>query len=251
MKRIYTKTLKISILLFFPLLSIAQNDIFLETDNFLKKYVHWGQVNYGEIAKNKESLNKIVQKIERIKYYTFFDNLQKPYLINAYNLLVIKQVVEQYPFNSTKDIKSFWTQKNIIGGQLLSLEELNELILHKKFPDPRLHLVMINATNGCPPMPNFAFNPQKIDEQLNQQCKEILDNPTFVRIRNGNVVLSPIFLWYAHDFGAKEQSVINFINQFRFDKVPENYQIKHYEYDWTLNDSAIMNNDERVASGND
>lgn len=240
MRKPFTKYIKVIHIIIFTSLcstaSFAQSDIFAQTDHFFKKYVKWGQVNYAEIAQNPAELNLLVKEIERIRYFTFFDNLQKAYLINTYNLLVIKQVVDEYPFSSIKNINGFWSKKNLIGGQKLSLEELEKTIILKKFPDPRLHFVLINATNGCPPMPNFAFKPQKLDEQLENQCKKIMENPTYVRLRNGNIIISPIFEWYANDFTPNKQSVINFINKFRNIKVPDDFEVKHYEYDWTLND---------------
>jgi hypothetical protein len=47
---------------------------------------------------------------------------------------------------------------NQIGGREISLYRLENGIIRKRFPDPRLHFALNCASLGCPRMPRQAFS---------------------------------------------------------------------------------------------
>jgi hypothetical protein len=226
--------------LFFPTLSFAQlqDDIFVQTERFMKKYVVNGQIKYADIYKNKKELENLTKRIAAINYVSFYENLRKTYLINSYNLLVIKGVIDNYPITSTNEIKGFFTDtKYILNGKNLSLDQIEKELILKQFSDPRIHFVLIKAANGSPAVLNYALNPQKIDAELDAQCKKLLNDPNYIRLGDKSVLLPQIFEWNHSSFNGKDQSYLKFINQYRDNKISENLITSFYPFDWTLNDT--------------
>lgn len=128
----------------------------------------------------------------------------------------------------------------------MTLDFLENGIIRPQCEDPRVHFVLVCGAVGCPPIINEAYRPEKLEEQLNRQTMKALSDPGFVQLENNSrkAGLSKIFDWYTEDFGAdKSTSLINYINQYRVEKIPNDYKVSFYPYDWTLNDSnaAIVN----------
>ncbi|MEM6831084.1 MAG: DUF547 domain-containing protein, partial [Bacteroidota bacterium] len=118
----------------------AQTDFFDQADVFFKAYVKDGLVAYDQISQNPASLNKLIEEIGRSAKLNASSNTDKALLINAYNLYVIKGIVEAYPVNSPQAIPSFFDRKSItIAGRKISLNELEKEVLLKQTEDPRLH----------------------------------------------------------------------------------------------------------------
>ena len=46
---------------------------------------------------------------------------------------------------------------------------------------------------------------------------------------------SEILKWYKEDFTMNGTSEIDFINKYRDDKIPNNYKLSYFPYDWKLN----------------
>jgi hypothetical protein len=59
-----------------------------------------------------------------------------------------------------------------------------------------------------------------------------------VRVKKdqNKVELSKIFDWYQSDFTRDSPSLIAYVNQYRDQKIPTPYQVRHYDYDWSLNE---------------
>ncbi|NJO01939.1 MAG: DUF547 domain-containing protein, partial [Bacteroidia bacterium] len=164
---------------------------------------------------------------ERIAFY-----------INAYNLLVIHQVVAYYPVNSPQAINGFFEKhKQKVAGESITLNELEQKKLLMPTQDPRLHFVLICAARGCPQIADFAFRSDQLEAQIEQRTQLTLTDSSFIRVDEAakKVAISEIFTWYRADFRKNGQEVIDFINQYRTNKL-EGYQITSYPYDWTLND---------------
>ena len=49
-------------------------------------------------------------------------------------------------------------------------------------------------------------------------------------------ILNKIFDWYTDQFVDNAGSLINYVNKYRFYKVPKHYKVEFQEYDWSLND---------------
>ncbi len=221
----------------------AQNSFFENTDLFLKKHVTAGRLNYQIILKDSSSLNDLIAEMQSFPVSKKSLNTQKAFWINAYNLIAIKTVLQHYPIGSPLDIPGFFTKKIIsVEGDFLSLDDIEKIKLLEKFQDARIHFALVCAAVDCPPINNFAYFPQTVDDQLNKRVSQSLDDPDFLKVYSDKkeVHLSEIFRWYSDDFKAYV-GIRAFINQYKTEPIPKDFQIKYYTYNWTLNDINISN----------
>jgi hypothetical protein len=221
--------------------SQSQDEFFKKTDTFLKTFVNQGLVEYTTITViGKNDLKELTNHLENSAYDK---NIEKAYLINAYNLFVINKVVKAFPVNSPMDVPAFFDTKDCnLNGEMISLNHLENEILRKTYKDARLHFVLVCAGLGCPPITNFSYTSTDLEKQLNQQTSIALNNNKFVyqKDEDKTIYLSEIFTWYASDFGKNNKEIITFINQYR--KVPFSleYKVKSYSYDWALNNGRFI-----------
>ena len=225
----------IIICLFFTSLFTAasqQNNFFKEANSFFNKYVLDAKVDYAAIASNKNELEILLKQIATYQLNSD-ENADKAFLINAYNVLVISGVVKKYPVNSPMDIAGFFDKiKYDIAGKSLTLNEIENKLIRDKYKDARFHFVLVCGAMGCPPLISKAYFPDTIEKQLDEQTSKALNDPNFLKIYKNKVYLSQIFDWYKADFG---KNPIQFINQYRKDKLDENEKYKLYKYNWSLN----------------
>jgi hypothetical protein len=231
---------KIIILLF--ILSIqygfAQNtaNFFTKADSFFKTYVSNGRVNYKNIKKDPSSLNTLLDMAAAIKVTTGNPKTYQAFYINAYNLAVIKGIVNKYPVKSPLDIKGFFDKKiYTLGGKKTTLNDLENKILRKKFPkEARFHFVLVCAGLGCPPIIASAYKPSILEKQLQRQTVKALNDPNFIKVKGKKVQLSQIFEWYKGDF-THDGSEIDYVNKYRKEKIAAKAKISYYPYNWNLN----------------
>lgn len=214
------------------------DDFYTKTDPFLVKYASNELVDYKSIKADQTHLNELIAIINEY-YPEGGDTGLKAFYINAYNILVIKQIVDNYPISSPNDVPGFFDgTKFKIGSLNVTLNELENDILRKDFKDPRLHFVLVCGALGCPPIAPFAYRPEKLDEQMNLQTRKALNNPTFIFEKDGKVQLSQIFNWYKADFGSNSQ-ILGFINGYRSTPF-EGKSIGYYPYNWALNEPIVL-----------
>ena len=245
------KSIALFIFLFLHISAFSQKEkfdaFFDQTDTFLKMFVNNGRVNYSGIIPNKMQLDSLVELIATANTDTKLPKeYNKAFLINTYNILVIKGIIENYPVNSPTEIAGFF--KNIkykIGSYgKMTLNDLENKLIRKLYQDPRTHFVLVCAGLGCPPLIDKVYLPSTLENQLESQTKLALNNPTFIRVNKENekVEISQIFNWYKKDFISKKtKSILDFINFYRTEKIPENYKKTFYTYDWSLNNKLEVN----------
>lgn len=238
--------IRVKLLLVFLFISL-QNDtcaevnhaFFEKADYFFNTYVSEGHVKYDAIKKEPGLLNEIVKIIENISLEGEADLFKKAFYLNAYNILTIQQVVERYPVAGPMQVSGFFSGINhTVAGRRVTLDQLEKDLLYKQFADARLHLALVCAAKGCPPLAGFAFVPEKLDQQLDEISELALNDDAFIRLdtKKERVYLPQIFEWYKQDFLQYAGSLLAFINQYRSRKVPDNYKIRMYDYDWSLNE---------------
>ncbi len=210
-------------------------EFFLKTDAFFKKYAVEGNIKYAQLKQHRTDLSLLVDFIGETPVNSVDVYRRKAYLINCYNLLVINAVLETYPIEKVADTNKFFKKnKHQVGKEMMTLDYLEYKVIFKEYKDPRLHFVLVCAAKGCPPIPSFAYTPGDLNHQINRQCQLALDNPSFLYLEpeTNMVKLSPIFKWYKDDFSP---SIPEFINAHRSEKIPMDYTLSFYEYDWRLN----------------
>ncbi|MFQ5804218.1 MAG: DUF547 domain-containing protein [Candidatus Methylomirabilales bacterium] len=171
--------------------------------------------------------------------------------VNAYNLLVIKAVIDQYPTQSIRYggslFRSIWKKKvGVIAGKEYALDDIEHDILRKELQEPRVHFAIVCASLSCPDLRAEPYAAERIDAQLDDATRTFLQNPTkgLLPGRDGQPTeISRIFKWFREDF-APVGGVVTFIRA----KVPSiespqtadlsDSDLAYIEYDWTLNDAS-------------
>lgn len=183
------------------------------------------------------------------------DAEREAFWINAYNLLAIKAVLDQYPTASIKDggslLSPIWKKSiGAVGGTPYSLDAIEHGVLRKAFREPRVHFAIVCASLSCPDLRPEPFVATRLGAQLDEQVAAFLGNPTkgLAPGPDGRTArVSSIFKWFAGDFESSG-GVAAFIRA----KAPSDVAgrvraltdagLSYLDYDWSLNDTA------RVAS---
>ncbi len=177
-----------------------------QADAFLSDHVSDGKVDYAGIAQNHSQIDELYQQIGKMSLKGTSDAEKKAFYINAYNLITIHQITEHYPVKSPMDVKGFFDQKkHTVAGERFTLNELEKKKLLEPYQDPRLHFVLVCAAVSCPPLADFAYQADKLDEQLDEKTRQALNSDSFVRLKRDQkkVELSKIFDWYNERFRAQ------------------------------------------------
>lgn len=218
--------------------SVAAADFFSSADQFFSKYVKNGKVNYSGIKSNGSDLKDLIDQIATFNLKAADANTKKAFMINAYNILAIKGIVDKYPVKGPMNINKFFDNKAYtVSGEKMSLNTLEKVKLYPMTKDPRLHFVLVCAAVSCPNLASFAFMPNKLESQLESQTKAALNDPQFIRKNKNKLQISEIFSWYGSDFTKSGKTVLEYINGYLNEKVPANTKTSFYTYNWSLNDS--------------
>ncbi len=231
-----------------------------------------GMVDYKGLKAQSHKLDEFaatLAKLDRKDYEKWTDNEKIAFWINAYNALTLRAIIDHYPIqssffrslrfpkNSIRQIPGVWDElKFTVMNEPITLDGIEHDTLRAKFDEPRIHMALVCAAMGCPPLRNKPYIGEKLDAQLNNQSNRFLGNPKQFRIDRDKrtVYLSSIFKWFGNDFVKKfgtdrqfagysdsERAVLNFISKFvkpgdRTYLERGGYSIDYLDYDWSLNE---------------
>jgi len=227
----------ILVLIAFESYSQDVNLFFEKANVFFKANVANGKVAYSKIHSNQDGLNEILKLAETVSISKTEAKTYQAFWINAYNLSVIKGVIDNYPTKSPLDNAGFFDKiKHSLAGKNITLNDIEHKLLRAQFKDPRFHFVLVCGAVGCPPLINKTYLPNTLETQLETQTKIAL-NGSFLKINDNKkrVMASQIMEWYKDDFRMNGGKEIDFINTYRTEKIPSNYKLSYFPYDWTLN----------------
>lgn len=215
------------------LTGFGQADFFKKSDAFFKAYVNdQGGVAYDKVKENRVDLDDLVASIAKADFDSYDAQTQKAFMINTYNIWVIEQVVDLLPLKSPLDNPKFFNGiEHTMAGKSYTLDGLEKGKLYVEHPDSRLHFVLVCAAKSCPPLANYGWGPEGLDEALEQRTKEVLNLDWFIRVEK-KVSASQIFSWYKKDF-EKDGKLIDYIARYREGVAGK--KVTFYEYDWKLN----------------
>ncbi|RMG79178.1 MAG: DUF547 domain-containing protein [Bacteroidetes bacterium] len=212
------------------------SDLHATWDALLKKHVSVdGRVNYSGFKANKAKLEKYLDLLAQTPPQKNWPRAKEmAYWINLYNAATIKLIVDNMPLKSIKDLDGgkVWDRKWIkVGSKVYSLNNIENDILRPKFKDARIHFAVNCAAKSCPPLWNRAWTAQNLERQLDDRARIFINNDRFNQLHGMKIRISPIFQWYAADFG----DLITFLNKYAIDNIPSNVEITYQDYDWSLN----------------
>ena len=179
--------------------------------------------------------------------------------INVFNALVIDAVLSLGIRESVREAPGFFRRAAYqIGSYRFALDEIEHGLLRANRPlfprlspplppgdprialgpgvlDPRVHFALNCGTRSCPPV---AFDEAAhLDAQLDAAAASFV-NAEGVRIEDGAVVLSPLFAYYAEDFGGADGArdwVLRYLVDPSLREGLAAGPVRSGEYDWSLN----------------
>lgn len=229
-------------------------------DRVLKRYVNdIGEVDYAGLKANRKDLDEYIQILgewspaNRPELFPTKTH-ELAYWMNAYNAFVMRGVVDHYPTRSVRDLGAlygfFRREDYTAGGKKISLLHLENVILRKKYDEPRIHFGIVCASISCPRLSREAFTAENLAEQLERLARQFINEHRNLTInpRSNEVTLSAIFDWYRKDFeypngsGGQKHTLLDYVRRYAsgekrraLDNL-KHPRIKHYSYDWSIND---------------
>lgn len=216
----------------------------------LSSHVRGENFDYAKLSKNPDALGAYLDglaKVGKSDFNGWQKNEQMAYLINLYNAATLKLVIDHYPVKSIKDIGGLlgspWKKKVVsLFGEKVTLDHIEHDLLRPKFNEPRIHFAVNCASIGCPPLRNEAFRAADLETQFEEQALAFLRDTSknLFDAKTKTLRLSPIFDWFKEDFVKKSGSVGKFVAPYFTEKERAvirggGINIKHTDYDWSLN----------------
>ena len=224
-------------------------------DSLLKEIITSdGLVRYDLLyqPQNKSKLNEVVNGYAKAQRKGS-NNAQLAILCNAYNVHVLKQVIDRFDedkHQSVKDISGFFNRSKFIVSSIeMTLDDIENKYVRPK-GDPRIHAALVCAAYGCPPLRNEPYTAEKLDDQLDSQCRTWINDKSKFKIKDQELGISKIMKWYKKDFSLKPyENAVDFVRHFankgtelgKFLASRTNDQVETFylDYNWNLNKAQI------------
>jgi hypothetical protein len=225
-----------------------------------------GRVDYTQLKSARSLLDAYVDSLGRCSPHSHPGRFPTPahalaYWINAYNALVLRGVIDGYPVSRVEELgglDAFFRQRRyVLGGQALTLDQLENQIIRPAYRDPRIHFALNCAAQSCPALLNRAYSGEKLDSLLDAQTRRFAADPRQVQLDLGAGVLhlSQILNWYGDDFirwfpaasqGPAPPTLVDYLLRY----LPEDQaaqwrqhpglKVVFSDYHWTLNDQPPL-----------
>jgi len=252
--------------------SPATGTLYEPLDTLLDLYVRDGFVYYAALRGDRRRLDGYVDALDRpstaAAYAAWTAPEQAAFWVNAYNALVLRTVIDNYPIRGTApDYPSgsirqisgaFERRQHRVAGRAVTLDAIEHEIL-PQFGDPRLFLALGRGAVGSPRLRSEAFVPSRFEAQLESVSAEcptraqciVVDPPA------NQIVVTAVVGWHEAEFSARyageggafasrspiERAVLAFIGPHLFTTEQEflarnQFEVTYGAFDWRLNDLA-------------
>ncbi len=256
-----------------PDFEVSAPDLYEKCKYVLATFVDkHGRVDYKKLRRKRAKLiaaTRAFSDIDPREYFPWSPNEKIAFWINAYNVMTLKVVIDNYPIkhhriktlrypkNSIMQINSPWTKKYFdVMGIEYTLREIEREILMARFKDPRICFTFSYAALGSALLRNEPYHADRLDKQLDDQVRKFLATPHGLRIdhQEKTVRLADIFNWYKSDFIEKYgdikkfrdrpahiqaylNCIVKYISSDNLKYIEsKDYEVKFLKYDWRLNE---------------
>jgi uncharacterized protein DUF547 len=182
-------------------------------DEALDLYVRDGLVYYRALKSDRSRLDRFVGAIANETIASAPRDEQLAFWLNAYNAIVLKTVIDQYPIatrsreypaRSIRQIPgAFERTTHRVAGRTLTLDQIEQTIL-PGFDDPRAFLALGRGAIGSGRLRSEAYTAGELERQLRETAAECATRGQCFQIdRIGDrVLVSSIFSWRQKEFAA-------------------------------------------------
>lgn len=238
-------------------------------DEILDLYVRDGYVYYRALRSERGRLDRYINSLNvPPDTYTRWSREQKmAFWVNAYNVFVLKTVIDAYPIrgkspmyppDSIRQIPgAFERTRHRAAGRTVTLDDIEKTIL-PEFKEPRLALALGRGAVGSGRLRSEAYSANRIARQLDDLQREFVTHQAMVKIDRGaaEITVTPIVSWHeaefvaAYDLGASglfaqrspvERAIVAFLYAqllpLERGLVQKNeFRVTYHAFDWRLND---------------
>ncbi|MGL4242445.1 MAG: DUF547 domain-containing protein [Beijerinckiaceae bacterium] len=209
-------------------------------------------------AADRRTLDAYVKELETRKPSAMPRDEAFAYWGNLYNALTLKLVLDKYPIETVRDIKSegglgAWfdvkaytgpwrQQRSMVEGEKLSLDDIEHKKMRPVFKDPRVHYVVNCASWGCPNLKTTAWRAATLEADLEAAARDFINHRRGVQqLPNGSLKVSSIYKWFIEDFGGDDAGVLAHLRKYAGPELAQRLtgspKIAEDDYVWTLNGS--------------
>jgi len=236
-------------------------------DRILDTYVRDGFVYYRALRIERSSLDAYLASLADRNVDSVPRDEQIAFWLNAYNAIVLKTVIDQYPIqgrasdfpaNSIRQIPgAFDSTRHRTGGRSVTLDEIETSILGS-FGDPRVFLALGRGAVGSPRLRSEAFTAASLERQLEEAARECAADTQCIRVdaQENRLEVNPIFSWreksFVETYAPKadevfatrspiERAVMGLVSPelLRVERAfisNNTFEVRFMPFDWTLND---------------
>ncbi len=205
-----------------------------------------GLVDYAGLKESQEQLDAYAGSLAAARFEELGRDEKLALLINAYNAFALRLVLEHWPLASIRDIpaEQRWDARRWgLGGETLSLNQLENERIRPKFREPRIHFALVCAARGCPPLRAEAYTGARLESQLLEQARIVHSDERWLRFdpSTRELLLTELYNWYGSDFRQVAGSVPEYV-ALHAPKVHaaldagRHVEVLWIPYDWSLNE---------------
>ena len=237
--------------------ALTQEDTYAAWERVLANYVDdEGLVDYAGLKANgMDDFREFMRVLAETDPATLGgEQEQMAFWINAYNALVVWQVVEKYPVDSVRDVGALWglvggffKNKYRVAGQDKSADNIEHDTLRAEFDDERIHWALVCGAFGCPRLLDRSYRATTLGADLAAMSREFLGQARGLQLdrETGTLYVSSYFDWYEDDFTAVAGTVIDYVLRHAPADVADyvranrdDLRVRIMDYDWTLNEQS-------------
>ncbi|WP_233612271.1 DUF547 domain-containing protein [Corallococcus sp. AB045] len=166
-----------------------------------------GDLDFEGLKRDRAALERFVASLAAVSPHRKPELFPSPedgmsYWINAYNALVLMQLVERYPngVEASWFGRFYWGRTWPVGGERLTLYALEQRILLGEYADPRVHFALFRGTRGGPRLDGAPYQPEFLDAQLNDASRQYVGDARNVKLEDKTVRLAHLFEERKEDF---------------------------------------------------
>ena len=219
----------------------------------LRDHLRNDLVDYDAFAKS-QAFQQYLEALATARLEPLSKDDRLAFWINVYNAYTIQLINKHQERESIRNInmllgvlrgKRPWKEDIVrAAGRVLSLDDVQNKILHVEFNEPRIHMALVGAAMSSPPLRSEAYEGVKVNDQLHDQARTFLrERQTANRLDLGNSIihLSPIFDWNRADFGKSDAAILKFVAPYfegrgeRAAFAASRLTIEFTDFDWSLN----------------
>lgn len=161
------------------------------------------------------------------------------YHINAYNALAMYAVLDAgipKHLNLLDRARFFKLRSVRVGGDKTNLYDYENQVI-RPLGEPRIHFAINCMAVSCPRLPQQAFRPATLEQELEAASVEFFNDLKHVVVDHttDTVYLSAILDFFPKDFLAVSPSLLAYANRYATPTIPDDYTVKFLDYDWTIN----------------